>query len=82
MKRLLLFTALAVTGLVSYSQQVKGKIFDATNNNPLPGATISLAGKTVTTGADGMFSIDCKTSEITVSFVGYDIYRQKNKELR
>src|SRR5436190_14669644 len=77
MKRLLLFTALAVTGLVSYSQQVKGKIFDATNNNPLPGATINLAGKTVTTGADGMFSIDCKTAEITVSFVGYDIYRQK-----
>jgi iron complex outermembrane receptor protein len=79
MKRLLLFTALAVTGLVSYSQQVKGKIFDATNNNALPGATISLAGKTVTTGADGTFSIDCKTSEITVSFVGYETYRQKIK---
>jgi iron complex outermembrane receptor protein len=79
MKRLLLFTALAVTGLVSYSQQVKGKIFDATNNNALPGATISLAGKTVTTGTDGTFSIDCKTSEITVSFVGYETYRQKIK---
>ena len=77
MKRLLLFTAFAVTALVSYSQQVKGKIFDATNNNALTGATISLAGKTVTTGADGTFSIDCKTAEITVSFVGYDIYRQK-----
>src|SRR4029079_4742774 len=38
-----------------------------------------LAGKTVTTGADGTFSIDCKTSEITVSFVGYETYRQKIK---
>src|SRR5436190_15279042 len=79
MKRLLLFTALAVTGLVSYSQQVKGKIFDAANNNALPGATISLAGKIVTTGADGTFSIDCKMSEISVSFVGYETYRQKIK---
>ncbi|HET6995232.1 MAG TPA: carboxypeptidase-like regulatory domain-containing protein, partial [Chitinophagaceae bacterium] len=78
MKRVLLFTALAVSGLVSYSQQVKGKIFDATNNNALYGATISLAGKTVSTAADGTFSIDCnKSSEISVSFVGYETYRQK-----
>src|SRR5258705_13976315 len=78
MKRVLLIAALAAMALFSYAQKLKGKVFDASNNNPLTGATISLAGKAATTDNGGVFSIDCnKLSELTVSFVGYETYRQK-----
>jgi len=80
MKRAILTVALATVTLFSFSQQVRGKVVDASNNNPLLGATVSLAGKTVTTDADGAFSIDCnKSSEITISFIGYETYRQRIK---
>jgi len=80
MKSVVLTAALAAIALFSFSQQVKGKVIDASNNNPLLGATVSLAGKTVTTDAEGAFSIDCnRSSEISISFVGYENYRQKIK---
>ncbi len=78
MKRVLLITAFSLCALLSYPQTIKGKVLDGSNSNPLLGATVSLAGKTVTTDKDGIFSIDCnKSSELTVSFVGYETYRQK-----
>ena len=80
MKRILLTAACAALALFSFSQQVKGKVIDASNNNPLLGATVTLAGKTVSTDAEGAFSIDCnKSAEISISFVGYEGYRQKIK---
>lgn len=80
MKRVLLIAALAACTLLGYAQTIKGKVLDGSNNNPLLGATVSLSGKTVTTDKDGIFSIACsKSSELTVSFVGYESYRQKIK---
>lgn len=64
----------------TFAQQVRGKVVDAVNNNPLGGATVNLAGKTVSTDGDGQFTIDCsKSFDIVVSFVGYENYRQKIK---
>jgi iron complex outermembrane receptor protein len=80
MKRVLLIAAFAACTLLGNAQTIKGKVLDGSNNNPLLGATVSLSGKTVTTDKDGIFSIDCsKSSELTVSFVGYETYRQKIK---
>jgi len=65
-----------------YSQKtLKGKVFDANNNNPLAGATITFSGKVgATSDKDGMFSIDCdKVSRITVSYVGYETYQHSIK---
>ena len=71
--RILSTIILAFITTVSFSQKkLKGKVVDASNNNPLSGATISFAGKGTTTDAGGMFSVDCnKSSAVTVSFVGY-----------
>ena len=57
---------------------IKGKVFDAYNNTPLFGATIKFTGKGGTTSdKDGMFSVDCsKSTEIIVSFIGYETYKQ------
>ncbi len=80
MKRVLLIAVLAACTLLGHAQTIKGKVLDGSNNNPLLGATVSLSGKTVTTDKDGIFSIACsKSSELTVSFVGYETYRQKIK---
>src|SRR6476619_5326125 len=78
MKRGILIAAFAAVNLWSYAQQLKGKVFDASTNTPLAGATVSLAGKAATTDNDGTFSIDCsKSSEISISFVGFETYKQK-----
>src|SRR5258706_2435155 len=73
MKRILLFAICAAFTLLSNAQKLKGKVVDNATNNPLSGATISVAGKNVaTTDKDGMFSVDCKNGGvITISFVGY-----------
>ena len=62
---------------INAQKTLKGKVFDANNNNPLAGATITFAGKVgATSDKDGMFSIDCnKVSRITVSYVGYETYQ-------
>jgi len=55
---------------------IKGKVFDASNNNPLFGASISGSGTGTTTDRDGNFAISCeKSNEIAISFVGYETYR-------
>lgn len=71
----ILITALLFIITTGYSQTlVKGKVTDAETKTPLPGATVSLAGKTViTTDKDGRFSFECgKANFITVSYVGYE----------
>ncbi len=51
---------------------LKGKVIDASNNKPLPAATVAFGGNATVTDADGTFSIPCdKANTITVSFVGY-----------
>ncbi len=75
MKRIIL-SALVFTFLfftATAQKKVKGKVVDANSNSPLYGATVSFSGKGgTTTDKDGAFSIDCsKSSEITVSFIGY-----------
>jgi Outer membrane receptor proteins, mostly Fe transport len=60
----------------TYAQTLKGRVFDASNNNPLSGASISYAGKGTITDNNGRFSITCnKIAAITVSYVGYETYR-------
>ncbi|CAN5886785.1 hypothetical protein BH11BAC4_BH11BAC4_22420 [soil metagenome] len=58
-------------------KKIKGKVYDAINNNALQGASVSFSGKGGTiTDKDGMFTADCNTaSKVTVSFIGYQTYQ-------
>ncbi|HEY5409043.1 MAG TPA: TonB-dependent receptor [Ginsengibacter sp.] len=76
MKQLFLIAAILCSTQL-FAQTLKGKVFDANNNSPLYGATVSFAGKGTTTDKDGTFSIECgKTATLTVSYIGYETYRQ------
>lgn len=60
------------TTVSSAQKKMRGKVIDASNNNPLSGATIITAKGSTSTDASGSFSFDCnKSASITVSFVGY-----------
>ena len=53
-----------------------GKVIDASANNPLTGATVTLANSAVTTDKNGKFSIACsKSKELIISFVGYESFK-------
>ncbi|HUS00837.1 MAG TPA: TonB-dependent receptor [Chitinophagaceae bacterium] len=59
-----------------YAQKLTGRVFDASNNSSLSGASVSYAGKGTTTDNSGRFSINCnKAAVITVSYVGYETSR-------
>jgi hypothetical protein len=71
---LLCFTFLVSSGAVA--QSVKGKVIDATNSEPLPGATIKVVG--TNTGAisdvDGSYSVEGLEPgiyDLYVSYIGY-----------
>ncbi|MCX7985549.1 MAG: mucoidy inhibitor MuiA family protein [Bacteroidales bacterium] len=57
------------------TNQVSGRVLDATNNEPLIGATIVVKGTTIGTVADvnGFYSISIpnQNSELTASYIGY-----------
>jgi len=77
MKRIALACAVLFCGYVAFSQNnLRGKVFDKTNNTALAGATVSIQGKTgIPTGLDGTFVTECKKGDrITVSFIGYESY--------
>jgi iron complex outermembrane receptor protein len=78
MKRILLFAICSAFVTLSRAQTIKGKIVDASSKNPLSGATISVAGKNISTSdKDGMFSFSCsKEVTIVVTFVGYEIEKK------
>ena len=55
--------------------QTTGKVVDADNNQPLPGATVVVKGsnKGTVTDFDGNFSIDAAAGDmLEVSFLGYE----------
>ena len=77
MKNLLLLLLFAFGFYGSYAQErlIKGKVLDE-NNNPLPGATITLKGTSVTTtsSGNGNFQIDIgnrSNAILVISFVGF-----------
>ncbi len=76
MKRIFLFI-LTLLSITTFAQKtIKGKVFDAANNKPLAGATISFGNTGTTTDKDGIFSFDCsKSTVITISFIGYETYK-------
>ncbi|MGG9961595.1 TonB-dependent receptor [Ferruginibacter sp. SUN106] len=76
MKRIFLsILLLTIFSIGSFAQKtLKGKVIEAATGNPLAGATITFAGKAITTSdKEGSFAIDCgKASNITVSHVGFE----------
>lgn len=78
MNRILLFTisllAMAFTG-AAQQRTLNGKVLDATTQQPLSGATISVLASPFTstlTGEDGNFSIAVNgRTSIMVSYTGY-----------
>lgn len=76
----LFFSLIILTGLFAQTQ-IKGRVTDASGNIALSGATIAINGKNVaTTDANGKFNIECvQGSTLTISFVGYETYRQHIK---
>lgn len=78
----LIIPALIISGTAfGQTNQLKGRVFDAAKNTPLPGAHIQVAGVKTITDKDGMFSVDCNDAkEITVSYVSYASYIQKIKD--
>lgn len=75
MKKIALMTACIICSIFLYAQRIiKGKVVDASTNNPLSGATISFQNRQVTTtDANGNFRISCnQPTRITVSFIGYE----------
>lgn len=65
--------ALFFVPLISFGQQkISGTITSADDGSPLPGASIIVQDKGVTTDFDGNFTIEGTIGdEITISFVGY-----------
>src|SRR5215467_8782409 len=74
MKRIIVL-ALMVAGInFTYAQTViKGIVLDIQTNQPIPGATIMVAGKSVGKATDnnGAFQLPAAADSITVSCVGY-----------
>src|SRR5690554_4612026 len=77
-KRMCWLTAFLVVCVFSFAQaqNVTGRITDAGDNSPLPGASIVVKGTSVgtTTDANGEFSIAVEDANTTLvfSFIGYE----------
>lgn len=79
MKQILFIAAFVIGSISIYAQKtIKGRVVDASTNQPLSGATINFQNKTATTtDRDGYFAIDCNNNtRVTVSFVGYETKQQ------
>ncbi|MFN8298421.1 MAG: TonB-dependent receptor [Chitinophagales bacterium] len=81
MKKINLLTISLFTSLAAIAQgtQITGTITENEGRTPLANATIYVSGtKGATTDKNGNFSLPCSDStEITVSYVGYETYKQK-----
>jgi iron complex outermembrane receptor protein len=78
MKRILILAVLLGGLLQSYAQtSLRGRIFDATSNLPLAGATVTFGGASFSADKEGNFSVNCSAgSRLTISHVGYGTYQQ------
>ncbi len=81
-----LFLSLIFMGLTAHSQVIKGKLVDPADNKPLQGATLALRSAKDSTAVINAFSdstgafqfnqVGKDTFFLTVSYVGYEEYRQ------
>jgi hypothetical protein len=62
-------------GTYAQTRVLKGRVLDESNNSPLPGANVVVAGSVqgTTTDANGTFSLTVPTNaqQLVISFVGY-----------
>lgn len=68
-----LIAALLFSSIAGFAQY-KGKVVDAADNSPLPGATLVVkeSGKSAITNPDGTFVLEAqKGAEVEVNFIGY-----------
>lgn len=84
---LTIITALILSTTPVRSQSIQGKVTDATNSDPLPGAVVKITGTSIGTGTDldGKYSItDIKPGiyALTVSFIGYTSQNIKDVRVR
>ena len=78
-KAYIIIIFLLLPGITAWcQQQLKGHVFDSSASLPLARATVRAPGMGGTaTDKDGAFVIECKGAmEITVSYIGYETYRQ------
>ncbi|MBY0534969.1 MAG: TonB-dependent receptor [Chitinophagaceae bacterium] len=73
MKRVFSFMLLSLLFIAAKAQQIiSSVIIDASTNQPLYGATVSIGAQKVTTDVNGAFKINCDgAKQITISFIGY-----------
>jgi len=70
--KLLLFFVFALSCASAIAQnKLSSTVYDASTQQPLSGATISLGANKTTSEQDGKFSIVCAEGKITISFIGY-----------
>ncbi|HEX6916030.1 MAG TPA: TonB-dependent receptor plug domain-containing protein [Chitinophagaceae bacterium] len=82
MKQTFLLIVMLAGISTSFAQtaRVKGSVRYAENNDPLPDATVSVAGiKKTTTNINGEFSVECSGDSLllSISYIGYDTWQQK-----
>ncbi|WP_395062312.1 SusC/RagA family TonB-linked outer membrane protein [Flavobacterium sp.] len=83
MKSKILLFALFLTSFVGFSQtnEISGKVIDATSNLPLPGVNVVIKNSTigVVTDLDGNFKISKLSNDAVLifSYVGYKTYQYK-----
>lgn len=74
-KLLLLFWAMFLSiGMFAQTQEIKGKVLDASNGEPLPGVSVVVKGTTsgAATDFDGVFTLNADKGQFLVfSFVGF-----------
>jgi hypothetical protein len=79
---LLLYSLLATTPLLAQTVTLRGRIVDATTNQPLPYASVGVAGTNLGTTAndDGVFKLALNANRLpltlTVSYMGYGSAKQ------
>ena len=83
---ILLLALIFSAPLLAQTSQITGRVYDAATNAPLANATVRSSGNAgVTTDKDGWFVLPCSgETEVTVSYIGYETFRQKatcNREL-
>jgi TonB-dependent starch-binding outer membrane protein SusC len=72
---LLLFSLMFITQITAQNITISGTVLDATNGEPLPGATVVIPFTTIGTATnyEGVFSLEATMGEeLLVSFVGYE----------